>query len=188
MKWLSCFVPGLVLAFALSMLPIDVGSGVSEAFAKSDRGGGNEGGKGDGGKRGGHEKADKDSDKGGLGNKGKAAKSNQDEKKSGKSKDQKLTARLAGLNSLNRNYRALLNSHDPRMAGLRAFVIASANGETEGTDDEALRQALVDAANKNRVEQYGDDYINDDVMEWAKDVLGVGDRYGTIDQVREAIR
>jgi hypothetical protein len=56
-----------------------------------------------------------------------------------------------------------------------------------GTDDDTLRQALLDAANKNRVAQYGDDYINDDVMDWAKDVLGVGDADGTIDRVRETL-
>ena len=57
-----------------------------------------------------------------------------------------------------------------------------------GTDDEALRDALMDAANRNRVAQYGDDYVNDDVMDWAKDVLGVGDdRFGKIDEVRETL-
>ena len=55
---------------------------------------------------------------------------------------------------------------------------------TAGTDDEALRDALMDAANKNRVAQYGDDYVNDDVLDWAKDVLGVGDATGKIDQIR----
>jgi len=57
-----------------------------------------------------------------------------------------------------------------------------------GTDDEALRHALLDAANKNRVAQYGEEnYVNDDVMNWAKDVLGVGDAYGKIDQLRETL-
>ncbi len=57
-----------------------------------------------------------------------------------------------------------------------------------GTDDEALRQALMDAANKNRIAQYGEDYVNDDVMNWAKDVLGVGDDFGKIDEVRETLQ
>ena len=48
--------------------------------------------------------------------------------------------------------------------------------------------ALLDAANKNRVAQYGEDnYVNDDVMNWAKDVLGVGDAVGKIDEVRDSI-
>jgi hypothetical protein len=192
-----------------------------------------------------------------------------------KLKEKNLKARLAGLNSLKRNYHAYLNSQAPRMASIRAFVLASAKldlanerlttaqaefaarvsaaeiepydgavgvyddptladlqdrldqlehasvapedldawqaekssleslldsaeaeavGRAEdeaeraalGTDDQALRQALLDAANKNRVAQYGEEnYVNDDVMNWAKDVLGVGDHFGKIDEVRE---
>ena len=56
-----------------------------------------------------------------------------------------------------------------------------------GLDDEALEQALLDAANKNRVAQYGDDYVNDDVMDWTKDVLGVGDAVGKIDEVEDTL-
>ncbi|MEI5681814.1 hypothetical protein AAAK29_25820 [Mesorhizobium sp. CCNWLW179-1] len=190
-------------------------------------------------------------------------------------------AKLAGLNSLKRNYHAYLNSKSPRMAAISAFVKASANfdlanakvtaaaaalaeaktsfaiavetaavtpyddaisvydnptveslasrledlnaatvapedvvsreaevatveglldsaaatavsqAETSlsqaelaseaaavGTDDEALRAALLDAANDNRVAAYGDNYVDDEMMDWAKDVLGVGDAYG----------
>ena len=175
-------------------------------------------------------------------------------------KEKSLHARLAGLNSLNRNYHAYLNAKDPRMESIRAFVMASANldvlGDAEadfqakldeanlqafdqapgvyddpslqdlqdrldvlenttvapedmeawqaevdglkavlGSDEalalskaeEPLREALIDAANRNRIAQYGDDYVNDDVMDWAKDVLGVGDRVGKIDEVRETL-
>jgi hypothetical protein len=196
--------------------------------------------------------------------------------------DKNLNARLAGLNSLKRNYHAYLNSQSPRMTSIRDFVMASANldianenlaaaqaefdaelaeaeltpfddpldragiyddpsltdledrladleavdpasltpaeqaaleaertaleslldseeatnlaqaedaaeAATVGTDDKALRQALMDAANKNRIAQYGDDYVNDDVMNWAKDVLGVGEDFGKIDEVRETL-
>jgi hypothetical protein len=195
-----------------------------------------------------------------------------------KPKEKKLNARLAGLNSLKRNYHAYLNSQAPRMASIRAFVLASANldianedladarakfdaaldeedivafdgstiyaddptldqlqdrldllndttvvdpveaAELEaerqalqslldsqaaddlaaaedkaelaavGTDDESLRQALLDGANRNRVAQYGeDDYVNDEMMDWAKNVLGVGDEVGKIDEVRETL-
>jgi hypothetical protein len=195
----------------------------------------------------------------------------------------KLNARLAGLNSLKRNYRAYLNSQSPRMASIRAFVMASANldianealaaaraefdtalaeagltpfddpldtagiyddpsltdledrlaeldaidpaaltpeeqdalqaerttleslldseeanslaeaedtaeAATVGTDDETLRQALIDGANQNRIAQYGEDYVNEDVMSWAKDVLGVGEDFGKIDEVRETLQ
>jgi hypothetical protein len=205
-------------------------------------------------------------------------------------KEKNFRAKLAGLNSLNRNYHAYLNSQAPRMASIQAFVMASAQldiataeleaansraaaaqaafdsllsnteitpyddavgiyddptlkeledrlehlnsvtvapedeealeaevtalegllGSSEamalaeaekaaadaqlaadeaaaGTDDEALREALLDAANENRIEQYGDDYVDDEVMDWAKDVLGVGDDFGKIDEVRESL-
>jgi hypothetical protein len=100
--------------------------------------------------------------------------------------DKNLHARLAGLNSLNRNYHAYLNSQSPRFSAIFDYVRDSADGVLD-PDDEALRQALLDAANENRVAQYGDDYINDDVMDWAKDVLGVGEAVGKIDQVRDAL-
>jgi len=103
-----------------------------------------------------------------------------------KPEEKNLHARLAGLNSLNRNYHAYLNSQSPRFAGIFDYVRDSAEGVLD-PDDEALRQALLDAANENRVTQYGDDYVNDDVMDWAKDVLGVGEAVGKIDQVREAL-
>ena len=60
----------------------------------------------------------------------------------------------------------------------------AADAAAVGTDDEALEAALLDAANKNRVAQYGEDYVDDEMMDWAKDLLGVGDAFGTIDQVR----
>ncbi len=60
---------------------------------------------------------------------------------------------------------------------------AAADEGLVGTDDEALREALLDAANEDRVEQYGDD----EIMDWAKDVLGVGDDFGKIDEVRESL-
>jgi hypothetical protein len=172
-------------------------------------------------------------------------------------KEKKLDARLAGLHSLNRNFRAYLNSQDPRMAKIRDFVLASAHLEIDeaafqkalddtnlatydpsfynqdptltdlddrldaleqtpavepeetalrsfldnspevdalraaeaagGTDDAALKEALLAAANQNRVTQYGDDYINDDVMDWAKGLLGVGAATGKIDEVRQTL-
>ena len=205
-------------------------------------------------------------------------------------KPKNFNAKLAGLNSLNRNYHAYLNSQSPRMAAISAFVMDSAefdlaredvaraemaldeaeadfadavdaaapvpydgavgvydnptvdsltqrlsdlnnavvadedlaawsaekatveslldSAEAEavaeaetsldeaelsaeaasvGTDDQALEAALLDAANKNRVAQYGEDYVDDEMMDWAKDLLGVGDNFGTIDQVRETL-
>lgn len=205
-------------------------------------------------------------------------------------KPRNFHAKLAGLNSLKRNYHAYLNSQSPRMAAISAFVMASANRELAeedvakaaaalaqaqadfaaavdlaaptpydgaigvyddatveslearladlnaatvapedldaweaevaaveallgsaeadaiaraetsldeaelaatasevGTDDEALRAALLDAANENRVAEYGDAYVDDEMMDWAKDLLGVGDAYGKIDEVRDSM-
>ncbi|MFI0849677.1 hypothetical protein [Mesorhizobium sp. IMUNJ 23232] len=206
-------------------------------------------------------------------------------------KPQNFHAKLAGLNSLKRNYNAYLNSKSPRMAAISAFVRASAEldiareRETKaaaalaearaefaaaaeeaaltpydgavgayddptveslrerladlnaatvadedlsdwqaevdaveslldsaeadavadaeaaraaaerdvetasvGTDDEALREALLSAANDNRVAQYGeDDYVDDEMMDWAKDLLGVGPAVGKIDEVRNTL-
>jgi hypothetical protein len=52
--------------------------------------------------------------------------------------------------------------------------------------DEALTEALMSMANENRVREYGDEYVDDDMLDWAKQVLGVGDYYGKIDEIREA--
>jgi hypothetical protein len=99
-----------------------------------------------------------------------------------------LHARLGGLNSLQRNYHAYLNSQSPRFSPVFDYVRDSAEGVLD-PDDVALKDALLDAANENRVAQYGeDDYLNDDVMDWSKDVLGVGDDAdGKIDEVRETL-
>lgn len=209
-------------------------------------------------------------------------------------KEKNFNAKLAGLNSLNRNYHAYMNAQDPRMAAIRSFVMASAdydiaaasldealenlglaedafassvaslydglttydgfsltepdltslesrltdleklettelsedeanavqaeidalNAALSGDEaaslrdvqdsvddaqksvdeladqvtDEALKEALLDAANKNRVEEYGvENYVDEEMLDWAKDVLGVDDAYGKIDQVREAL-
>ena len=61
---------------------------------------------------------------------------------------------------------------------------AAADTAAIGTDEEDLRQALLDMANDNRVEQYGDDYVDAEMMDWAKEVLGVDDAFGKIDEVR----
>jgi hypothetical protein len=63
---------------------------------------------------------------------------------------------------------------------------AKAVAEAVGTDDTALQAALLSAANPNRVQEYGkEDYVDAEVMGWAKSVLGVGDLDGKIDQMKE---
>lgn len=203
-------------------------------------------------------------------------------------KTQNLHAKLAGLNSLKRNINGLMNSADPRMDEIRAFIIASADlataeanlaqakldaaaaqdaydsyvaglvpapwdgdktayadtsldglnarlatlndqlaadptntaisdeiaaltttidqvststelttlgaalqtkagfeeqvaADTTATSDNALIEALMVAANDNRVSQYGDGYVDPALLDWAKQKLGVGDYAGLID-------
>lgn len=52
--------------------------------------------------------------------------------------------------------------------------------------DEALEDALRDMANENRLREYGDDYVDADMLGWAKEILGVGDYDGKIDEIRDA--
>jgi len=56
----------------------------------------------------------------------------------------------------------------------------------ESVSDEALEEALRDMANENRLREYGDDYVDEDMLDYAKRVLGVGDYTGKIDELREA--
>ena len=53
--------------------------------------------------------------------------------------------------------------------------------------EDALTEALVAGANQNRLAEYGDDYVDAEMLGWAEDLLGVGEDYGRIDEVREAI-
>lgn len=114
-------------------------------------------------------------------------------------KEKPLSAKLGSLNSLKRNYHAYMNAQDPRMAAIRAYVMAYAQFELEnGIDavpvdpalsDEALSAALLSAANKKiDTALPGEPAVVDpEVMGWAKDVLGVGPSVGKIDQVREEL-
>ncbi len=101
-------------------------------------------------------------------------------------KPKNFNARLAGLNSLKRNYNAYMNSQSPRFAAVFDYVMDSATGAI-GIDDALLEEALLAAANRNRVDQYGEDYIDEDTLGWAKEILGVGDQYGKIDEVQESL-
>lgn len=200
-----------------------------------------------------------------------------------------LNAQLGGLNSLKRNINGLMNSSDPRMAGIRAYVAAGAklaqaeqtlasaktalsaaqaaylaeaqsfglnsyDGNTQAysdlslnalaarldtlnaalaadpqnaaisdeiarlggaidqlsqseaymqlstvqaeiagaqdtvqglqtaTSDDALKQALLEAANQNRVAETGaENYLTPDILAWARQTLGVGEYQGLID-------
>ncbi|TCU28840.1 hypothetical protein EV130_10219 [Rhizobium azibense] len=94
-----------------------------------------------------------------------------------------------GLSSLNRNYHAYLNSNDPRLAPVAAYVMAYAEFENvSGPDvvptdpalsDEALREALA-GFTKGGV-------VSDDALAEAKEILGVGPAVGKIDEIRETL-
>ena len=79
-------------------------------------------------------------------------------------------------------------SHRPRRGGEVAPDAATgADDAAVGTDDEALKEALLDAANETASSSMVDDYVDDEIMDWAKDLLGVGDDFGKIDEVRESL-
>ncbi|MBY3531004.1 hypothetical protein HFN72_34665 [Rhizobium laguerreae] len=104
-------------------------------------------------------------------------------------KEKNLSAQLAGLNSLKRNYRALMHTSDPRMTAIAAYAMAYAqyeldNGIEPAADDpllgdEALEDALASATKTGEVSPA--------VLDKAKTILGVGDANGKIDQIRTSL-
>lgn len=94
---------------------------------------------------------------------------------------------IPGLSSLKRNYRAYLNSNDPRMAAISAYVIAYAEFEAEfGPDAVPTDPALSDEALREALESFTKEgVVTDDALIEAKDILGVGPAVGKIDQIRE---
>jgi hypothetical protein len=98
-------------------------------------------------------------------------------------------AELGSLNSLKRNYHAYMNSQDPKMAAIRAYVMDYAEFELKnGTNaiptdpalsDDALRSALAQTSKTG--------VVTDKTLAEAKDILGVGPAVGKIDQVRDAL-
>ena len=71
---------------------------------------------------------------------------------------------------------ALLETNDALKDATDAVGTAEASA-----DDATLKEALLLAANDNRVAEYGDEYVTDEILGWAKSVLGVGDANGAID-------
>ncbi|MBB2700387.1 hypothetical protein EFD56_20905 [Rhizobium phaseoli] len=104
-------------------------------------------------------------------------------------KEKNLSAQMAGLNSLKRNYRALMHTSDPRMAAISAYAVAYAqyeidNGIEPAADDpvlgdRALEDALASATKTGEVSPA--------VLDRAKTILGVGDADGKIDQIRTSL-
>jgi hypothetical protein len=92
---------------------------------------------------------------------------------------------LKGLNSLNRNYRAYLNSNDPKMAAVSAYAKAYAQYEADtGMAPSATDPALGDEALREALGEFADRPVDDETLAYGKDVLGVGTADGKIDQLR----
>lgn len=62
-----------------------------------------------------------------------------------------------------------------------ATQTAAVTAGLAATTDEMLIEALMVAANDNRVAEYGDGYVDPALLDWAKQRLGVGDYDGLID-------
>lgn len=96
---------------------------------------------------------------------------------------------FAGMNSLNRNYHAYMNSNDPRMAAVSAYVMAYAEFEAEnGPDAIPTDPALSDEALRDALSGFTKDgVVTDGALARAKDILGVGPAVGKIDQIRDTL-
>ncbi|MGH6806315.1 MAG: hypothetical protein ACREEJ_05595 [Ensifer adhaerens] len=94
-----------------------------------------------------------------------------------------------GLRSLNRNYHAYINSNDPRMAAVSAYAMAYAEFEAEnGVDAIPSDPALSDEALRDALAGFSKDgVVTDDMLDEAKDILGVGPEVGKIDQIRDTL-
>lgn len=196
----------MTIAFAIAAVGTFDATGV--AYAKDGNGGGGRGNGNDGGRGG---SASSDHGKSGVARSDKNGKADRTDrtptlkslftfgkKSDNANKAEKTTktanvkavpSNTAGINSLNRNYHAYLNSSDPRMAAVAAYAIAYAEFEAEnGVDviptdptlsDEALRDALARLTK--------DGVVTDDTLDRAKDILGVGPEFGKIDQIRDTL-
>ena len=200
----------LCLSTTLALSPLGIIADLSPAFAKGGGNGGGNGGGGGGNSGGSHGGGSSNSGSG----KGSAHSSGKNENghSTGKTKSTKQTltakgavkkttsvetlaekpakkpaAELAGLNSLKRNYHALLNTADPKMAAIKAFATAYAqyeltNGIAPPADDpllgDAALMAALAAATKTGT-------VSPEAFSWAEETLGVGPAVGKIDQIRE---
>jgi hypothetical protein len=208
-----------VVALAIAVTPLStiIASGTSGmAFAKDGNGNGNSGGGGGGGNGNGNGNGNGGSHGGGANSgKGKSdsahsARGHFDDHptlkslfsshgkrtdranksdKAAKTQTKNLTASAAGLNSLNRNYHAYMNSNDPRMTAISAYVMAYAEFEAEnGPDAIPSDPALSDDALREALESFtkGGE-VSDATLDRAKDILGVGPAVGKIDEIRDTL-
>lgn len=187
----------------LALAAVSVGGGVAGfsdlAFAKDGNGGGNGGGHGGG--NGGGGGTDRDN----LSNHGHSGKSRSTSANLGSGKERakkdagrqvsKVTpaekakpqaSKLTGLNSLRRNFHAYLNTSDPRMTSLSAYMTAYAQYEkTNGMAPTATDPELGEAALRDALKDFAGAPVSDEAFGWAQDELGVGPAVGKIDQLRD---
>jgi len=190
------------LYLAVAASPLTVAGFDIAAMAKNGNGGGNGGGNGSGngggnrdnsggpGRSSPHDnsKAHGDTAKGNSGEAGSQSQSRKAGREATVSK--RKASDLAGLNSLNRSYKAYLHTSDPRMSAISAYAVAYAQyelhfGAEPSVDDpilgdQALKDALTSATKTAEVSPAA--------LARAKSVLGVGDANGKIDQIRATLK
>ncbi len=194
------------LLLAVCVVPLAVAGFACTAMAKDGNGGGKGGGHGGGGGNAGGNHGNSGGQAGSSthgtspsrGNiaKGKSGEAS-DHSRGGKAEratslttnERKASAELAGLNSLNRNYKAYLHTSDPRMKAISAYAVAYAQYELDnGTEpsendpilgDQALQDALASATTTGEISSVA--------LQRAKSILGVGEAEGKIDQIRATL-
>nr|CAD6606612.1 hypothetical protein RKHAN_01909 [Rhizobium sp. Khangiran2] len=158
-----------------------------------NNGGGNGGGNGNGGGHGqGSDRSSDRSDAGkasardlapGQSEKGASRRADKREEEASVSRSE-----LKGLNSLNRNYHAYLNSNDPRMEAVSTYAMDYAQFEIDnGVSPSETDAILGDEALRDALSAFTDDPVSDEMLEEAKAVLGVGTADGKIDEIRSEL-
>ncbi|TGR64826.1 hypothetical protein EN837_24845 [bacterium M00.F.Ca.ET.194.01.1.1] len=105
-----------------------------------------------------------------------------------KSKTHSAKPGTGSLNSMKRNYHAYLNSLDPKMAALAAYVKSYAEFEIQyGVGAVPTDPALSEAALVSALEQLANRPVTDGELAEAKSILGAGTDTGKIAEVRDAL-
>lgn len=187
------------LGLALAVAPLG-GTAIGfaqTAFAKGGNGGGNGNGGGHGEGNSGHEKAGGDTGSTSANTATAQGASSMlrahhpDKHSEAHSASAKTHVSKPGegrLNSLRRDYHAYLNSKDPKMAALSAYVKAYAEFEIQyGTTAVPTDPALSDNALRSALAQLSNKPVTDRTLAEAKSILGIGTNSGKIADVRHAL-
>lgn len=171
---------------------------VQTAFAKGGNGGGNGNGGGHGEGKSGHEKSGGDDTSSTSANTATTQGASSSLRAHHPDKHSRAHSASAkthlskpgegGLSSLRRDYHAYLNSKDPKMAALSAYVKAYAEFEIQyGTTAVPTDPALSDTALRSALAQLSNKPVTDQTLAEAKSILGVGTNTGKIAEVRDAL-